>query len=154
DEGVNSLLFVRDDLLMGTETTDDAPRAVLWGLGAGKKPSKTYLKAGGQFLYGHAMAANRDRTVVAVASVFAIIIIHPPSLNVLHVITIPKPEKAGGRLPPFGVALSPDGRLVAATCDDVVRVWDTGLPSTGVQAHAPVLRGHAQMLTGVAFFPD
>jgi WD40 repeat protein len=154
-EGVNSLLFVRDDLLMGTETTEDAPRAVLWGLGAGKKPSKTYLKVGGEFLYGHAMAANRDRTVVAVASFFAIIILDPRNLNVLYVITIPEFEKAGGRLPPFGVALSPDGRLVAATCDDIVRVWDTGLPSsTGVRAHAPVLRGHAQRLTGVAFFPD
>jgi WD40 repeat protein len=153
-EGTNSLLFARDDLLMGTEATEEGPRAVLWSLGADKKLSKTYLKVGGETVYGHCMASNRDQTVIAVASYFDIVILDGRGQKVLNVIKVPRPEKAGLPLPPSAVALSPDGRLVAAACDDVIRVWDTGLPSTGARAHAPVLRGHAQMLSGVAFFPD
>jgi WD40 repeat protein len=49
-----------------------------------------------------------------------------------------------------GVALSPDGRTIAAACDDhQVRVWDA---ATGqLRAH---LDGHADWVRAVAFSPD
>ena len=51
----------------------------------------------------------------------------------------------------FGVAISPDGRLIAtAESDRTVRVWDA---STGEPVGSP-LRGHTDQVGAVAFSPD
>ena len=50
----------------------------------------------------------------------------------------------------YGVAFSPDGRLLAtASQDDTVRLWD---PGTG--KHLRTLTGHTASVFGVAFSPD
>ena len=53
-------------------------------------------------------------------------------------------------LAPYGLALSPGGRLLcAAGADNAVRVWEA---ETGHELHT--LRGHTQPVTGFAFSPD
>jgi WD40 repeat protein len=47
-----------------------------------------------------------------------------------------------------GVALSPDGRLLAAS-GDYVMVWDV---TTGQELHT--LRGHTGLIRSLAFSPD
>ena len=50
----------------------------------------------------------------------------------------------------FGVAFSPDGRLLAtASLDGTARLWD---PATG--EHRRTLTGHTGWVHGVAFSPD
>jgi TIR domain/WD domain, G-beta repeat len=57
----------------------------------------------------------------------------------------------------YGVAFSPDGRLIATTSrDKTARLWD---PATGKQlrtmtGHTRILTGHTGLVLGVAFSPD
>lgn len=59
---------------------------------------------------------------------------------------------AGGEV--GALALAPDGRTLAATTGDTLRLWDLSDPTRPVPARAPQGRGHTEVINGVAFSHD